>query len=174
MLIFLNCGDPICPSVVPRCWDHRIYECSGCAFLIDNALEKTHKCALLIDRLSVSFHCDLKLISNQVYFGIRNNTILLFVADVYKIPSLLEYARANVILFSEEENGQFDFTTLVRFARDDPCVETHDLFPKTFCCKCLTTVQHNLKWCTCGKVMFCSDACRTLAWKEHSKWCNRK
>ena len=172
--LFLYCGDRICPCVVPRCWQHRIHECNRCSLLIDNALQETHKCALLIDRLSVSFNCDIKLTSNQVYFGIRYNKTVLFVADVYKIPPLLEYAKADVVLFSEEEVGQFDFTTLVRFERHDPYVQTHDLFPKAFCCKCLTTVPHKLTWCRCRKVLFCSHECVALAWPEHSKWCNRK
>lgn len=167
-------GELICPNVVPRCNRHAFYECRGCSMLVDPSLPDTHVCDLLVDRLSVFSHCDLKPISHQVFLGTRYTTAYLYVANVYKIPPLLAYAEAEVVLFSEEEIGQFDLTTLVRFVRDNPCVETHDLFPKTFCCKCLTTVQHDLKWCTCGKVMFCSNACRTLAWKEHSKWCGRK
>lgn len=163
----------ICPNALPRCKEHAIYECFGCEELVDCALLEPgtrHACKLLKHCVEAELGVRLIKYTDEAYItetgiGLVKDLKIMFVKTTKSIPSLLEFKRVRVCLFSD------NLPVLLNFQQEPERVvqPVHMAFTFLSRCKiCFCTIVKNLALCSCRRAEFCKTGCRQLD-QEHSK-----
>ena len=155
-----------CPNALPRCKEHAIYECFGCQELVDCAcleIGTRHVCKLLKHCVEADLGVRLIKYTDEAYItetgiGPAKDLKIMFVKTTKSIPSLLEFGRVRVCLFTDK------LPVLLNFQQTpDRIVQPMhiDLDSSSRCKICCCTIVKNLAICTCRKAVFCkSGGCR--------------